>query len=322
MAELVRVGLTSVHDAGAEPQTLEVYRALAAADRLPLRVYAMIDGQASREQVAQQMALWARTPEVGRLTVRAVKFYADGALGSRGAALFQPYSDDPSTSGLLVTAPAELRARVLRAVQAGFQPAVHAIGDRAVAETAAAFAAAAEAMDLRPLRPRVEHLQVARPADLEALRQVGAIASMQPTHAVSDAAWAEQRLGAGSQRLAGAYAWRQVLRSGMPLAFGSDFPVESPDPRLGLYAAETRRPAGRSAPWMPEQRLSRQEAVRAFTAGAALAAHADGTRGVIRVGLDADLTIFDRDVMAVEPEELLRAEVTHTMVGGRFEYRR
>ncbi|HZY02065.1 MAG TPA: amidohydrolase [Anaeromyxobacteraceae bacterium] len=322
MAQLVRAGLTSVHDAGVEPQTLEVYRALAAQDRLPLRVYAMIDGQVPRERLAEQMRLWARTPEVGRLTVRAVKFYADGALGSRGAALFQPYSDDPATSGLFLTAPAELRARVLQAARAGFQPAVHAIGDRAVAEVAAAFAAAAEAVDLHALRPRVEHLQVVRAADLEVLREVGAVASMQPTHAVSDAPWAEQRLGAGSERARGAYAWRRVLSSGLPLAFGSDFPVEGCDPRLGLLAAESRTPPGRSTAWMPEQRLTRGQALRAFTSGAAFAAHADGRRGLIRVGYDADLTLFDRDLVAGGPEDLLHAEVTHTMVGGRLEYQR
>jgi len=322
MAELVRAGLTSVHDAGVDPQTLEVYRDLAAADRLPLRVYAMIDGQGPRQQLAGQMALWARTPEVGRLTVRAVKLFADGALGSRGAALFEPYADDPSTSGLFVTAPAELRERVLLAARAGFQPAVHAIGDRALAETASAFAGAGEALDLRALRPRVEHLQIARPADLKALKETGAVASMQPTHAVSDATWAVQRLGAGTARLRGAYAWRDVLGAGLPLAFGSDFPVESHDPRLGLLAAEARRPPGRSTPWMPEQRLTREEALRAFTSGAAFAAHAEGRRGVIREGYDADLTAFDRDLMAVKPEELSRIEVTHTMVGGRFEYQR
>ncbi|HEU4383510.1 MAG TPA: amidohydrolase [Anaeromyxobacteraceae bacterium] len=322
MAELVRVGLTSVHDAGVDPQTLEVYRSLAAADRLPLRVYAMIDGQAPRSLLAEQLALWTGTPEVGRLTVRAVKLFADGALGSRGAALFEPYSDDPSTSGLLVTAPAELRARVLQAARGGFQPAVHAIGDRAVAEVAAAFAAAAQVVDLRALRPRVEHLQMVRPSDLLILRDVGAVASMQPTHATSDAPWAEQRLGPASDRLRGAYAWRLALDSRLPLAFGSDFPVESHDPRLGLFAAEARRPAGWTWAWMPEQRLGREEAVRAFTAGAAFAAHAEARRGIIRVGLDADLTIFDRDVMVGGPDDLLRAEVTHTMVGGRFEYQR
>ncbi len=322
MAELVKAGLTSVHDAGVDSQTLEVYRDLAARDRLPLRVYAMIDGQVPRDRLAEQMRLWARTPEVGRLTVRAVKFYADGALGSRGAALFEPYSDDPATSGLLVTAPAELRARVLQAARAGFQPAVHAIGDRAVAEVAAAFAAAAQEVDLRALRPRVEHLQVVRASDLDVLREVGAVASMQPTHAVSDAPWAEQRLGAGSERARGAYAWRAVLSAGLPLAFGSDFPVESCDPRLGLFAAEARRSAGRAAAWMPEQRLSRGQALHAFTTGAAFAAHADGRRGLIREGYDADLTIFDRDLMDGDPEQVLRAEVTHTMVGGRFEYQR
>jgi predicted amidohydrolase YtcJ len=321
MSELVRAGLTSVHDAGVDPQTLEVYRDLAAAGRLPLRVYAMIDGQAPRQELAEQMALWARTPELGRLTVRAVKFYADGALGSRGAALLEPYADDSSTSGLLVTAPAEMRQRVLMAARAGLQPAVHAIGDQAVAEAAAAFAAAGQALDLKALRPRVEHLQVARATDLELLREAGAVASMQPTHAVSDAPWAPQRLGAGTDRLRGAYAWRRVLAAGLPLAFGSDFPVESHDPRAGLLAAEARRPPGREA-FMPEQRLTREEALRAFTAGAAFAAHADGRRGVIRVGLDADLTVFDRDIMAVAPEELPRVEVTHTMVGGRFEYQR
>lgn len=322
LGELVRAGLTSVHDAGVDAQTLEVYRALAARDRLPLRVYAMIDGQASAGVLAEQMALWARTPEVGRLTVRAVKMYADGALGSRGAWLHQPYADDASTRGLQVTPPQELRRRILMVARAGFQPAVHAIGDRACAEVLQAFAAAGSAVPMGPLRPRVEHLQVLLPDDAHLLAEAGAVASMQPVHAVSDAPWAEARLGRGTPRQRGAYAWRRVLSHGAPLAFGSDFPVESPDPRLGLFAAEARRPAGSPHPWMPDQRLTREEALRAFTAGAAFAAHAERRRGMIRAGYDADLTAFDRDLMAVPVDEIVRAEVVLTLVGGRVEYRR
>jgi predicted amidohydrolase YtcJ len=166
----------------------------------------------------------------------------------------------------------------------------------------------------------VEHLQIVRGEDLARLAEVGAVASMQPTHATSDGIWAVARLGEGSPAARGAYAWRQALRAGLPLAFGSDFPVESPDPRLGLAAAELRVPRGADRPWMPEERLSREQALRAFTWGAAYAAFAEGRRGVLREGADADLTAFGGDIMTVTAEQLPELPVVATVVGGRLEH--
>src|SRR5581483_10446151 len=231
MDRLVKVGLTGVHDAGVDRRTLAVYRKLASEDRLPIRVDAMLDGQQTIEALRADMTEWKKTPQIGKLTVRAVKLYADGAMGSRGALMFEPYADEPTTSGLAVTPHDELKHRIAEVVREGFQPAVHAIGDRACAETLQDF------IDARAPRPRIEHLQILRPSDMHLLVDSHAVASMQPTHATSDAPWAEARLGHGTERQKGAYAWRSVLSAGVPLACGSDFPVESIDPRLGLYAA-------------------------------------------------------------------------------------
>ncbi|MFL5399550.1 MAG: amidohydrolase [Myxococcales bacterium] len=310
-----QAGLTSVHDAGLSPEVLEVYRKLAAEDRLPVRVYGMLDGQQPLATLDAQMDLWKRTPAVGFLTVRSVKLFADGALGSRGAKLFDPYSDDPKTTGLWVTPPEELRARIARVAAAGYQPCVHAIGDHACAETLDAFCAAPSA---RALRPRAEHLQLLRPEDAALLRASGAIASMQPTHATSDAPWAEARIGRGTPRQKGAYAWRQALEAGAVLAFGSDFPVESLDPRRGLASAVLRRPEGASAAWMPEQTVTLEEALRAFTWGAAWAEHAESRRGAIKPGYDADLTLFGRDLFSLSPEDLADAPLLGTVVSGRL----
>ncbi|MFY3745293.1 amidohydrolase [Anaeromyxobacter sp. Red801] len=313
--ELAALGLTGVHDAGVEPDVLDAYRRLAGAGRLPLRVYAMIDGLAPRPVLEAELERWRGTPELGgRLEVRAVKLFADGALGSRGAALLEDYADDPGNRGLLLTAPDELRARLEAVVRAGMQPAVHAIGDRAVREVLRAFRDAGPA--LRPLRPRVEHLQILQPADLPLLAETGAVASMQPVHATSDAAWVPARLGEGTERLRGAYAWRSAAAAGAVLAFGSDFPIESPDPRAGLCAAEARRgPDG--APFQPQEAVSREAALRAFTTGAAWAAFAEGRHGMIREGMDADLTAFADDVLGVPVEALPGIRLAATVVGGR-----
>jgi predicted amidohydrolase YtcJ len=287
----------------------------------------MVDGEpplrALEAELARVSALGraagSRGPglELGHLTVRAVKLFADGALGSRGAALFDDYSDDPGNRGLLLTAPDVLRAKVRAVVAAGFQPAVHAIGDRAVAEVLSAFEGAGDPARVRAARPRIEHLQILRPKDAPRLAATGAVGSMQPTHATSDAAWAPARLGPGSARLLGAYAWRSVLDAGAPLAFGSDFPIEEPDPRAGLAAAETRLPPGGGKAFLPEQRLGRSEAMRAFTSGAALAAFAEDRRGMIREGLDADLTCFAGDVLSVPAAALPALPVSLVVVGGR-----
>ncbi|WP_242393898.1 amidohydrolase [Anaeromyxobacter oryzisoli] len=313
------LGLTSVHDAGCAPEVLDAYGRLAAADRLPVRVYAMIDGMVPLPALEREMSRWRAAPATGLLEIRGVKLYADGALGSRGAALLEDYSDDPGNRGLLVSTPEALREKVLACVRAGFQPAVHAIGDRAVREALLALRAAGSAA--RALRPRIEHLQVVQPADLPLLAETGAVASVQPVQAASDGPWAAARLGAGSVRLAGAYAFRTLADSGAVLAFGSDFPVESPDPRAGLHAAETRM-TSEGRPFAVEQAVSRLEALRAFTAGAAYASFAEGRRGRIAAGLDADLTLFAEDVLAVAPGALRRLTVTHALVAGRVAYER
>jgi predicted amidohydrolase YtcJ len=314
---LVRLGLTEVHDAGVGRAALEAYRRLAEADRLPIRVYAMVDGEVELPALREELGRWT-AGEIGRLTVRAVKLYADGALGSRGAALHDDYADEPGNRGLLLTAPELLRAKIRAVAEAGFQPAVHAIGDRAVSEVLAAFEAAG---DLRALRPRVEHLQIARAGDLPRLAACGAVASMQPVHATADAPWLAARLGAGTARHSLAYAWRSALRAGLPLAFGSDFPVAEPDPRAGLADAEERTPPG-APPLTPEQRLGRDEALSAFTSGAAFAAFAEGRRGRVREGMDADLTVFAGDLAAASSSELRSLPVLHTVVGGRVEWSR
>jgi len=309
---LARAGLTAVHDASAGPEVLAAYARLAERDSLPIRVYAMINGQGAH--LDEQMRAWNERRSIGLLGIRSVKLFADGALGSRGAAMSEPYEDNPGNTGLWLLDPRELEERIQRVAAAGYQPSVHCIGDRACALVLEAFTRVP-----RALRPRAEHLQILRARDVPLLRKSGAIASMQPAHATSDAPWAEERLGHGTERQRGAYAWRQALDAGAPLAFGSDFPVEEFDPREGLRAAVTRKPA-RGPAWMPEQRLRRDEALRAYTAGAAWAEFAETRRGCIREGLDADLTVFGRDVMAVHADELPGLPVTATVVRGRVVY--
>jgi predicted amidohydrolase YtcJ len=320
LADLARLGLTSVHDAGCTSSVLRAYARLASDDRLPLRVYAMIDGTQPAGSLAAELARWASSPAIGRLEVRAVKLFADGALGSRGAALLDGYADEPGNRGLFLLPPAELRERVGWVARAGFQPAVHAIGDAACREVLQAYAGLARQIDLARLRPRVEHLQLVRAEDLPLLRESGAVASMQPIHAVADAAWVEARVGSGTPALRGAYAWRQVLQTGARLALGSDFPVESPDPRRGLHAAEARRPSGAAVPWRAEERLSRAEALRGFTNGAAYASFAEDRRGVLREGCDADLSVFGEDILDLPVERLPEVPILATVVGGRVEH--
>jgi len=320
LARLVALGITSVHDAGVDASTLAIYRRLAEGHELAIHVYAMIDGQAPMPEVRAAMDAWSATPRIGRLTVRAVKMLADGALGSRGALLFQPYSDDPSTIGLAVTPATELRSRILEVARAGFQPAVHAIGDRAVHEVLGDFLAASRVSPA--LRPRVEHLQILDPSDVGTLVASHAVASMQPTHATSDGPWAEERLGHDTDRQRGAYAWRTVLDAHVPLACGSDFPVEEPDPFAGIRSAVLRTwPGGPPGGWMPEQRMTIDEALRCFTSGAAYAEGAEGERGRIAEGYVADAAI-----LAVDPfagvEHLDGSALTTTIVEGEVAWRR
>ena len=313
-ARCARLGITTVHDAGVGAVELEAYRALIAGGRLPVRIYAMIGGAGE---------LWReylkRGVEIGdRLTVRSIKLMADGALGSRGAALLEPYSDDPGNSGLMILSKEEIERVARQAVVHGFQVNTHAIGDRANRIVLQAYGAALGGPNGR--RFRIEHAQVVAPEDFELFRRYSVIPSMQATHATSDMRWAEDRLG--PERVRGAYAWRRFLELGRPVANGSDFPVEDPNPLWGFYAAVTRqnhsgRPVGG---WMPEHRMTREEALKSWTLDGAYAEFAENRKGSITPGKLADFVIWSKDIMKIPAEEILRARALLTVVGGEIVY--
>ena len=253
----------------------------------------------------------------GRFYARAVKIYADGALGSRGAALLAEYSDDPGNSGLLFHQPAALQEEIRKAMDCGFQAAVHAIGDRANRVTLDAFEALLPDFPDNPGRHRIEHVQMLSAPDLGRFAKLGVIAAMQPTHATSDMYWAEQRVG--PERIRFAYAWRALLERGARLALGSDFPVEEVNPMLGIYAAVTRQdlagwPQGG---WYPEQRILRAEALRGFTLDAAFAAFMEDQVGSLEPGKRADFVVLDRDIMSVPERDIADTKVLETWLDGR-----
>jgi len=313
--EIAKNGLTEMHDAGIDGATITAVQELIDEGTFPIRVYAMLGDN------AELLTTWfADKPLIdygGRLTLRSVKLYADGALGSRGAAMLAPYSDDPSNTGLMLAKPEHIEDVAKRGRAAGFQINTHAIGDRGVRNVIDAYErAGVTAKD----RNRIEHLQVIAPSDVPRLVSHGIIASMQPTHATSDMYWAEARLG--PERVKGAYAWRTVLNAGGRLALGSDFPVEHVNPFFGIHSAVTRQdqknwPAGG---WMPEQKLTLAEALRGFTSDAAWAAFEEQSRGTIEVGKLADLTIVDGDFFAMPVTDLFKAKVKMTVVNGEVVY--
>ncbi|MCC6336585.1 MAG: amidohydrolase [Myxococcales bacterium] len=310
-----RLGLTAVHDAGMD---LETFRQLQQWDMggvLPVRVYAMADGQGPQADEFLGLGLFKGQ----RLEMRAVKLLLDGALGSRGAALHQPYSDEPAQSGLLLLEPDALAAKAKAFSERGFQVAVHAIGDRANTLTIDALEALEKAKPGG--RHRVEHAQVLTADDVARLGKDGLIASFQPTHATSDMPWAEARLG--PERVKLAYAWKAVMSAGGKVAFGSDFPVEDPNPLWGLYAARTRQDHASqpSGGWLPEQKLSGEEALAGFTTGAAYASFSEGRRGMLKTGFDADFVVLPLDPIADPPDQLLNAKVQVTVVDGVDVYR-
>ncbi len=311
----VAAGLVGVHDMGIDDVAIAEYRALAASGELPLRVYAFLEGSTLADTLA------GRRPDedpdgTALFVLRGVKLYADGALGSRGAALLEPYVDDPGNRGLVLTPAERIREVAKVALAHGWQVGTHAIGDRANREVLDAYEAAGVTA---ASRFRVEHAQVVAPADFERFARLGVIASMQPTHATSDMPWVEARVG--PERAKGAYAWRTMLEAGARLSSGSDFPVEEVPPLHGLWAAVTRQdreglPGGG---WFPEQRLSLDEAVHSYTVGPAFASFSEMHRGRLVPGQVADITIYDRDL---RPESLRDTQVDLTIVGGRVVYER
>ena len=311
-------GLTGVHDMGITPEQIEVYQRLAREGKLKIRVYGLIASEHAREWFSQRPLIVSQ-----RFTMRGTKVYMDGAMGSRGAWLKKPYSDRPTDSdgrdysGLAVSAPEEIESIARHALTRGYQVCVHAIGDRGNMETLDAFERAAESsgMPLATSRFRVEHAQLLDLADIPRFGALGVIASMQPTHCTSDMRWVEERVGA--ERARGAYAWKSLLRTGAVLALGSDFPVEHQNPFLGIYAAVTRQnldgwPEGG---WLPTERLTREEALRGFTLGAAYAEFNERRKGSLVEGKYADFVVIDRDIMSCEAREIAGTRVLATIAG-------
>ncbi|HKW15179.1 MAG TPA: amidohydrolase [Candidatus Krumholzibacteria bacterium] len=321
IAECNRFGLTGVHDAGTTRDVFASLERLGQQGKLTLNIYSMIDSQ--DDAFAREILARGPFQEFkGRLTVHSFKLRADGALGSRGALLLEPYNDDPKNTGLNVQLPESLLAWTRSALSRGFQVGTHAIGDRANRIVLDTYEQAMRETGKKDMRLRVEHAQILSPQDIPRFAALGVVASMQPTHATSDMPWAEKRVGAA--RLHGAYAWRSLLDSGAVLAFGSDFPVESENPLLGLYAAVTRQDAKGNPPggWFRDQKLTLDEALRAFTIGAAYARFDEKDAGKIEVGMRADLTVFDRDITSAAPRDLLVTQAKYTITRGRVVYER
>jgi predicted amidohydrolase YtcJ len=312
---LVALGFTEFHDAFTDALELETLRRLWREGRLPLRVWVMLDGN-DDALLDREFAAGPQVSRDGMLTVRAVKLFADGALGSRGAWLSQPYSDEPSSRGLEVTPLARLLDVVRRAARAGFQPCIHAIGDAAVTRVLDVYEKV-----LGPggegLRPRMEHAQIVRPEDVPRFAPLGVVASVQTTHCTADMPWAPDRLG--PQRIAWAYRWRSLLDAGVHLCLGSDAPVEDPDPRLGIWAAVTRRPPEGTPRegWNMAEALTANEAIAGYTSGAAYAGHEENWRGRLEPTFAADLTVVDRDLEADGGTQVLRARILRTVIAGR-----
>jgi predicted amidohydrolase YtcJ len=314
---VVRRGLTGVHDMGIGPDTDAVYERLRASADPQARLSLRVTAYAAQDWFATLSPDRPRPMLGGDLRYRlaGVKLYADGALGSRGAAMLADYSDRPGHRGLMQNSPAQLGALCRKAAAERWQVATHAIGDAANRAVLDEYEKAlADAGD--DPRWRIEHAQIVDPADIPRFAALGVVASMQPTHATSDMPWVPARVGPA--RLWGAYAWRSFLDAGVALAFGSDFPVELPDVTHGLYAAITRQdPKGEpAAGWQPEQRLSIREALAAFSSGAAHAAHDEADRGRLAAGYLADISCFDRDLTRVEPAQLRDATARATIIGG------
>lgn len=319
VAHLNALGLTSVGDAGVTVADDRIYREFADQGKLTTRIYGMI-----RDTGDDFKTLSAKGPLIGygndRYDLRAVKLYGDGALGSRGAALMEPYTDDHAHSGLLFMSDAVMQANVKTALKAGYQVNVHAIGDKTNHQVLDAMEVAYKDVGGRELRNRIEHAQVVSLPDIPRFKKLNLIASMQPTHATSDMNMAEDRIG--KERIKGAYAWQTFLKQGTVIAGGSDFPVESANPFYGLHAAVTRtdhegRPING---WHPEEAMTLPQAFRAFTLDAAYAQHQEKTLGSLEKGKWADFILVDRDLFKVAPADIWKIQVLETWVAGERVY--
>jgi predicted amidohydrolase YtcJ len=310
-------GVTAFANVSLDPRDLGTYLRARKAGTLTARaaLYVLIENW---HAVADSIAKLGRGDDW--VWIGGVKGYADGALGSRTALFYEPYTDDQSTAGLLRTPEESLRAWIGSADSAGLQVTMHAIGDRTNALILDIYDSVAQAHGLRDRRFRIEHAQHLRAGDVDRIARLGVVASMQPYHAIDDGRWAEKRIG--PDRIKRMYVFRSLLDRGAHLAFGSDWTAAPMDPILGIYAAVTRRTLDGKHPegWVPEQKISVEEALRAYTSGAAYGVFAERRRGRLAPGYKADIVLLDQDLTRIPPEAIERASVRTTITGGRVVY--
>ncbi|HET8864580.1 MAG TPA: amidohydrolase family protein [Gracilimonas sp.] len=319
LEQMARMGLTSVHDAGIGVDTWNLYKEFADAGKMTTRIYAMIGGTGNAfDELSENGPIDSYAND--RLALRSVKISSDGALGSRGAAMKEPYSDDPGNRGLLFYDQEELNEMVMKSVGEGYQTNIHAIGDRANDVVLNAFEKAKEEYGDQGLRHRIEHAQIVSLEDIPRFAELDLIASMQATHATSDMNMAVDRVG--PDRIKGGYAWQKFLDQGTIIANGSDFPVEHSNPFYGLYSSVTRQDHEGNPPggWYPEEALSRKEALKSFTINAAYAAHQEDILGTLEEGKWADFIVIDRDLFEVPAIEIWQTNVLQTWVAGEKVY--
>jgi predicted amidohydrolase YtcJ len=313
---LLALGITGVHDAGISKTEAEIYLSMADDGELRMRIYAMLsDTGANLDAFDEPIRAYGND----HLDIASVKLYSDGALGSRGAAMIEPYDDDPENRGLPFYTQQQLDGFVRKANDKGFQVGIHAIGDLGNRMALDAFERV-QGGKPSPLRNRVEHAQIIALNDIPRFSQLGVIASMQPVHATSDMNMAEDRVG--PERIRGGYAWRRLLDSGAVIAGGSDFPVELPEPFHGLYAAVARqnRDGLPEGGWHADQAMTRAQALHSYTLGAAYAAHQEERLGSLERGKWADFIVIDRDYFEIPVDEIDDIRVLQTWVGGKLEY--
>lgn len=322
LAHAASLGVTSVQHMNPSYDDIAAYMDLASRGELTARIYAapMETDWRDQAKLGIQRAFGSAFLRMG-----ALKGYADGSLGSTTAYFFQPYTDAPNTRGLLSDEmqPLEgMRARLTGADRAGLQLCVHAIGDAAISQTLDLFDDVIRSNGARDRRLRIEHAQHLAPGDFDRFAKLGVIASVQPYHAIDDGRWAERRIG--SERIKTTYAFRSFLNHGVRLAFGTDWPVAPLDPMLSLYAATTRATLDGKNPggWVPEQKISIEEALAAYTAGSSYAEFQDREKGVLARGMLADFVVLSDDILSIAPEKIRDVKVDQTMVGGRLVYTR
>jgi predicted amidohydrolase YtcJ len=317
LADVAQHGVTSVQDNSAWEDFL-TYRAIKNDGKLSVRITEWLPFAAPLGKLEQMRRDGGTTDPW--LRTGALKMVTDGALGSRTAAMLAPYSDDPSTSGIMTIEPEKLRALAIERDKAGFQLNFHAIGDRANHVALDVFEAAAKANGPRDRRDRIEHAQVVAASDFPRFARLQVIASMQPSHQTSDMRWAEQRVG--PERIKGAYAWATMEKFGIRLAFGTDYDVEPIAPFRGLYACVTRElpTGGPQGGWQPQEKISLDDCIRAYTGGSAYGEFMEGKKGELKAGEFADFIVLSKDLTKVEPSEYVGTKVLRTVVGGRTVY--